>query len=283
MLGKIARLFRSGAPEQALFHPSLQQIVDIVGNGINETPDFGATMLPAIESAFSYFERQISPIPGPHPVSTGLMHNGHLCAHLFPGPEDIVRAIGRSLAVKDMLPELMQSGQEEFHALLGMRQRPGQESSVFTDHTLRSLAATPEEVRDQLKQAAFERLLKEFAEHINTLRRKERLLSIEWEWNQRHDVSRTFENTDRPEFVYAAEELTPQKLQQGLIYRLNSPQRYLHIEGGHGHATIVHPGELPVLHSSDRRQWHVCLVTVSMQEAIKAQAQETHTHRYLFI
>lgn len=285
MLGKLARLLRSPPPPAPL-DPRLERIVTLVGHSIQDAEDFSARAIAAAEFAISYFDRQLAAIPGELPVSLTDLQGAGQASALFPEEGDLLRALGRSLAVKDELPDLVEAGHETLYALLGVRQRPGTpRQTQFTDHTVRSLGATPDEVRQRLKLAAYERLLKEFAEHVETLRRKERLLTIEWEWNQRHDAPRPQEAGDRPEFVYAAQELTPPKLLQGLIDRLHSPTRYISLDGvrsGTGASEWLH-GELPRLRTADRREWQVCIVAIPIADALHALAAETHNHRYLFI
>lgn len=284
MLGKIARLLRPGAPVAQRLHPGLEQIASIVGNGIQDNEDFVEKAQPAVESALIYFDRQIDQIPGPLDVSCDLLARGAPCSALFPHANDLVHGLGRSLAVKDMLPELLLPGDEHFYAVLGMRRRPGPDGiTAYTDHTLRSLGTSLDGVRENLRQAAFERLLKQFAEHVDKLRRRERLLTIEWEWSQRHDDAPPPEAGDHPEFVYAARELTPPRLLQGLLGWLNAPGAYLRVERDGTTVAGGNTEDLPVLHSNDRRQWLVTLVRIPIQEAIDAQMQETHMHRYLFI
>lgn len=292
MLGKLVRLIRSGEAPSAHASPWLFQVIDIVGKEIGEARNFASTLSPAIDSALAYFDRQIASIPGPLPLSEQYFGVDTGVATLFPEAADIGRALGRSLAVKEKLPELADEGHEEIHALLGMRLKPGHEPSaeqsmVFADHVLHSLAPNPSDTRETLRQAAFERLLKNFAEHVEKLRRKQRLHKLEWEWNLQHDVSRTMDGDQNPEFVYADKELTPDNLLRGLTAWLSTPEIFFQLKD----SPVTLPQSTPTtnharlqqLHCSDRRQWLVCLVRFSVAEGSHALQRESHTHRYIFI
>jgi len=295
MLGKIVRFIRSGDSSLTRQHPLLARVVATIGTDIGEARDFSKRLLPAIESAVNYFDRQIASIPEPLPLSAKFYATGAGVSTFFPEVEEVGRTLGRSLAVKETLPELIQNGHDEIYALLGMRSRPvegaAEKTPVFADHTLHSLGTSLADSRETLRQAAFDRLLRNFAEHAEKLRRKERLLKLEWEWNQQHDVATTGQTADQTEFVYAAQELAPDNLLGALIRWLSKPESFFRLEK----STIAMPSanpvgasshkplELPLLHCSDRRQWLVCFVRLSAAEGAQALQRETHTHRYIFI
>jgi len=294
MLGKFVRFIRSGDNPSAQTSPLLYQVIDLVGKDIGEARDFASTLSPAIESALAYFDRQIASIPGPLPLSQQYFGVETGVGTLFPEAADIGRAMGRSLAVKEKLSELENEGHEEIHALLGMRVKPGQaptegQAMVFADHVLHSLAPSPADTREMLRHAAFERLLKNFAEHVEKLRRKQRMHKLDWEWNVQHDVSRTMDTDQNPEFVYADKELTPDNILRGLLAWLKTPEAFFQLKDSS--VSLPRPDGAPSagqatlqqLHCSDRRQWLVCLVRFSVAECRHALLRETHTHRYIFI
>lgn len=292
MLGKLVRFIRSGDTSLTRQHPLLARVIATVGTDIGEANDFAKLLLPAINSAVDYFDRQMDSIPSAQPLSEELFTSAGGIAALFPEADELGRTLGRSLAVKETLPDLMQNGHEEIYALLGMRIRPGNESaSVFADHSLHSLGTSEANSKEKLRLAAFDRLVRNFAEHVEKLRRKERLLKLEWEWNLQHDVAKTIDNGGSPEYVYAAEELTPDNLLHGLISWLNKPESFFRLEasqvGMPGNSAVgasaKKPVELPLLHCSDRRQWLVCFVRFPASEGAQALQRESHTHRYIFI
>lgn len=290
MLGKLASFIRPATATSVPHSPLLPQIVHVLGNDIAAAKAFEERTSLAINHALSYFARQTAEIPGPLDLTADDFPANPRLAELFPEPGDVRRAFGRSLAVKSSLPPLRQAGHEEIHALLGLRIKPhGQagDTSEATpaDHVLHSLAPNLDSARESLCRAAFERILKNFAEHVEKLRRRQRLSKLEWEWNLQHDIGRTVE-TGHPEYVYAAQELTPEKLLKGFISWLEKPEAFFRVMTARdGDAALSPQGSaaIPALHCSDRRQWRICFIRFSADEAADALHSETHNHRYLFI
>lgn len=284
MLGKLVRLIRPGHSAN-LEHPLLPRILAAVGNDITLAPNFAEQLIPAAEKALDFFSHQIAEIPGPLELTArGLEQQGHLNA-LFVESGEINRAFGRSLAVKEELPGLLAGECEEAYALLAMRRKRGSAPSTvppFADHTLRSLSASLVGTCEKLALAAFDRLLLDFAEHVGRLRRKDRMLAIEWEWNLQHDAQRVMTDDKAPEYVYAADELTPENQLHGLLTWLASPSCFLRLQVA-SDDNPASPLELPLLKCSDRREWQACLVSFSTREAGSALRSETHNHRYILI
>jgi hypothetical protein len=285
MLGKLVRLIRPGQSATSLEHPLLPRILAAVGNDITMAANFAEQLIPAAEKALSFFSNQIAEIPGPLELAAKGLDQQELLNALFVEPGEIDRAFGRSLAVKEELPGLLAGECEEAYALLAVRRRRGSAPSTvppYADHTLRSLSASLVGTREKLAFAAFDRLLLDFAEHVGKLRRKDRMLAIEWEWNLQHDAQRVMTDDKAPEYVYAAKELTPENQLHGLLTWLESPSCFLRLQAtADGNQTG--PLELPLLKCSDRREWQVCLVSFSSREAGLALHNETHNHRYILI
>lgn len=275
MLGKLVRFIRFGNSASAPQHPLLTRIEVAIGNGISEASGFAERLLPATQAALEYFERQIATIPGPHMLAPG---------PLFNGPEQISHALGRSLAVKEAMKELPIDG--EIHALLGLRVKTVNNTPPhLADHTLRSLASSADDCREKLCQAAFDRLLCNFAYHVEKLKRKDQMERIAWEWDLQHDTAKMVANDTRPQSAAATSELTPDSLVSGLLSWLAAPECFLRMEAANG-ASNDSPAatqHMPMLHCSDRRQWHVCLVSFPAAEAAAALQRETHNHRYILI
>jgi len=277
------RLSRSSAPQPHSL--LLSQVVDTVGGGIEKARDFEKLLTPAVLAANDYFSRQIGNIPGPVDISRHSFGQDVAAAALFPETEEIIRALGRSLEVKDSLPRLAGKAGEHVHALLGMRRKPsGNGGEGFADHTIRSLAPGDADTRDYLALAAFKRILNDFTEHVNKLRRRDHLLKVEW--NIQNDLSAKLSPAESMEYV-SVHDLTPEKLLEGVIGWLAAPEKYLRLEGsGVSMPAAGAPGaqqHLPLLHCSDRRQWLVCLVRFPVAEGLQALEQETHHHRHIFI
>lgn len=280
MLSTLARLIRPSVPRITPMQAMLATVIDTVGGGIERAKHFEERLSSALEVANAYFDGQIAMIPGPQAMSAAGYAEGQWLHAVFPEADDIGRAFGRSLEVKESLFNLAAKGHAEVHALLGMRRRPGSAGSLelaYADHTLRSLAPRDSDTRDYLRLVAIKRLLNNFAEHVTKLRRRERILKLEW--NIRNEIPDTVAGGE--EYVTAAEELTPDRLLEGLIAWLAQPSGYFRVE--RADAGLAGDMAFPLLHSSDRRQWLVCTVRFPVEEALAALERETHTHRHIFI
>jgi len=291
MFAAIARLIRPGASAPQAHHPLVSSIIETLGNTIAEARDFDRLINPAIESAQDYLARQIAAIPGALPVSGQALVQNPATALLFPNQDEIYRALGRSLEVKDSLPGLAERGHQHVHALLGMRSKPdpfAPGGMIFADHTIRSLAPMASDTRDYLAYVAFKRLLNSFAEHANATRRKHRHLEVEWDI--RKTQAETSGHFDEPAQHPAVDAVGPDQLLAEFCTWLAAPEAYFRLEqsgislpldddGGRANAGI----DLPRLHCSDRRQWLVCLIRFPVEEGLQALAQETHTHRHIYI
>jgi hypothetical protein len=269
MLDKLVRLIRPGSPT----HPLLTRIEIAIGNGIDEAPGFAARLVPATQAALAYFEQQIAAIPGPQALASGPLFDDAQISH----------ALGRSLAVKEAMAELPADG--EFHALLGMRLKtPNNAPPHLADHTLRSLAENADACREKLCLAAFDRLVGNFAFHVNKLKRWNETQDIDWQRDLQHDVARAMANEIRPPSAATPSELTPDSLVSGLLTWLAAPECFLRMEPAPaGNDSPAVTQGMPLLHCSDRRQWYVCLVSFPAAEAIAALQRETHNHRYILI
>lgn len=281
MLATIARLIRPAAASRP-HHPLLAQVIDAVGTSVTKVRGFEAQLIPAIQFACDYFDRQIGGIPGPLEISAATAERDPHVTALFPAAGDIVAALGRSVEVKESLPALAGQGHAAVHALLGMRIKPGNGSDdgqpLLVDHTIRSLAPKESDAREYLRLVAVSRIARSFAEHVDKLRRKERLLKLEW--NLQSELPESVGPADSEEFVYAATELTPENLLKGLIAWLNSPATHFRVETN---GIRLGELELPLLHTADRRQWVVCMVRFACRDGLDALGRETRTHRYIFI
>ena len=289
MLGKFAQLLRPNATPVSR-HPYIEHVVNALGAKITEARAFEALLTPALSFAVGYYDNQIQAIPGPFRVSADDHATDRFLAAVFPAREDIVAAFGRSNEVRGSLPDLARYGHVHVHAILGMRYKTARDpvggGLVFADHTLRSLAPTDAFCRGSLRRASFDRLLNNFSEHVDKLRRKRKLLKVEWSLLNESQVNHS--GNENQEFVYAETELAPDNLLKGLISWLQSPSEHLRVAasnvrvvGKSRHGEEEH--ELPLIHCADRRQWVVCQVQFSVAEALSALAGEPRAHRYILI
>jgi hypothetical protein len=274
MLTRIARLFTAGNAQPEHHHPLLDLAIETVGGGIAEASNCAARLAPAIQAACDYFDRQIAGIPQHGPISAD---NPTAAPSLFPDGTHIRKALGCSLELKESLAGLVRNQHDEIHALLGMRRQRGNESAeppVFADHTIRCLAPSEKDAREYLRLVALKRLLNNFAAHVDKLRRKQRLLKLEWNIQ---NLTQTTESTgDMGGYVDAAHELTPEKLLDGLIGWLQTPDTLFRV-------VTDTASDLPTLYASDRRHWQVSFIRFSAAEGLQALEQESHAHRYILI
>lgn len=273
-------------------HPVVRQMVSVLGFELPRSSDYAARAVPAINSAVEYYDNQIAEIPGPFEVSAALYAHDPLVHALFPARQEIAHGLGRSLDVKQTLAFLAGAEHKEAYALLGVRRRPDEqragETPVLSDHTLRSLSTNESGTRKALRDAAMMRLVTAFAEHLDKLRVKGKLLGEEWNIENRkhHQLS----EADKKKMVFAGEELQPENLLRGLVAWLQRPSEHLQVRvsehrgsgGGHPDAA-TQVAQLPLMLSTDRRQWIVCIVRFPTAEGIAAVQSETRQHRYIFI
>lgn len=285
MLSTLARLIRPAAPPPNPMQSLVTCVVETVAGGIEKADNFEQRLLPSLEKACAYFDAQIAQIPGPENISQEAFASCHWTREVFAEAAEIGRAVGRSLEVKESLPTLARAGHKQVHALLGMRYRPaiGDAAGVafFADHTLRSLAPREIDTRNYLRLVVIKRLLNNFSEHVNKLRRRERILKLEWNIRNEIPAVAPVDENKEPEYALASNELTPNNLLEGLLAWLEQPTDYFRLEQ-HPSVTSVDKA-LPLLHCSDRRQWLVCIVSFPVEEGLLALQQETHTHRHIFI
>lgn len=246
-------------------HPVIRQIVSILGFDVTKTPDFASRLVPAINSAAAYFDKQIAAIPGPFELSAGHYIPGSLLHALFPARQDIAHGLGRSIDVQP-LPFLAATDHKHAYGLLGLRRRPGDNTAgalpVFCDHTLRSLTESEDATRTALRNAAIMRLVTSCGEQIA--------------------------EGGKDNLASSAEAAPPEVLLRTLIDWLLRPSIHLQVHSaehdGNPPADPARQAELlPRMSSSDRRKWTVCIVRFSPDEGIAAIQNETRQHRYIQI
>jgi hypothetical protein len=292
-MGFFGNLFglSKGPREEATIKPFFVEVVKELGEEIAAAPHFEEHLNEAMKVAGAYFARHIGIIPGSLDLARANFDHDAVVSTLFHTHEDVRFALGRSIESREGLPVLQRAKAVEGFALVGMRCRetdqiPGH-PPVFADHSLKCLATSEAEVRDAIANIALIRVLKTFAEHVEKLRRRGKLLRVEWNITNPH--ARGNNATDSNEFITAEKELTPDNLLRGLCAWLANPGEYLRIVPGGARVSIQKPDgalsilDLPVLHSTDRRQWFVCIVRFPVAECAEALATEARTHRYIYI
>ena len=302
VIGKLSGLFRSGASEGKGGHPALAEVIRLVDPRLAAIPDHAAALSAAIGHASDYFESQVTAIPGPVAVSRFSHADDPLVNALFPSVDDIQAALGRSIEVRDTLARLVESGQRNAHALLGIRPKRndaavggGEAIHAFVDHTFRSLGSGEQDARRYLRDAALSSLVKAFAARLNEERRKHKLLKSELALNKElqqpagdgEAQARTRRQRDPvldEYFARTAREFTPEAILEALVAWLRAPEVQMRLQiGGGGAPAAAGPLALPLLTSNDRRQWLVCFARISVDEAARAIEQEARSHRYILI
>ena len=273
------------------FHPVIDKIVEILGYDIRKSySDYQSRLMPAINTAVSDLEHSISSIPGPIDVSYAGYPASQLLQLLFPSSDSISHAIGRSMDPRQSMAPLLGAGHQEIYAMLGFRCRPDEQipgkPPVFADHTVRSVSHDLALAKISLREAALSRIILSFGEHIEKLQKKGKLPRAEWAMNGNPVPA----ELGQDDFVYAGQELLPEKLLQGVIDWLIEPTRHLNIQPKGFRVTIKNtasgqPEEytFPTMNAADRRHWLVCFVRLSAEDCARCLSQENKVHRYIFI
>lgn len=321
ILGKLSALFRPERVESIDEEAALiDQVVHATDPAIASVPGYRDVLLPAVRHALDHYIQVVQAIPGPITVSHQSYRADPLVKALFPNREEITLALGSSIEVRDAIQAHAASNRGSICALLGMRMRTGDgrrpsrdciehtdfaaTANLLADHTFRDLAADEDDVRQALRDAAFKSLIKTFAAEIKSRHREMRLLKTD------RNVSQEFirvgaGNPDHDHHHHAvkaldqhlerhAEDLSPEGTLLALVDWLWTPESHLRLEadGGHGVTHIQQgPGSssseqhlhLPLLATTDRRQWLVCITRVPIEEAMQAVAQETRAHRHILV
>ena len=287
-MGFFSKLLNQSQPAACVLsetHAVVRQIVGVLGYDVVATADYGSRLAPALNFAVEYFDKQIAQIPGPLDISAAHYMHHPLVHALFPARQEIAHGIGRSVEVKQPLAFLAGADQPEVFALLGVRRQKvpgGSGGPVFCDHTLRCLAATESGARQGLRTAALMRVVAAYGEHLDKLRKHEKLPRAAWNIENRTDL--TVVDGDKDAMVLAGEELQPEKMLRGIVAWLQRPGEHLQVmaESRTNATDAAHQIEaLPELLVRDRRHWLVCYVRFPTAEGVAAMHNEHGQHRYI--
>jgi hypothetical protein len=291
---------RSTPESQLVMSHAIATVAKTIDERILALPGSRDRLIPAIQHAIGYFEREIAAIPGPIKISAQQQDDEPSPFALFPSAEDITTGLGRSIAVRNSISWFVENGHERVFAVMGTRQRPGSGSAGWTDHTFRSLAASEQDARECLCEAAFTSLANAFA---NRLKERQR------EWRHLHangpsqigdgtgtaTPPTTPSNGPAPEqqaifsryLDPAGDALMAEDGLNALIEWLHLPEAQLRISPNNSQVAAL-PGNggsvpLPLMSSIDRRHWLVCMTDFSLQEAVDAIAKTPAANRYILI
>lgn len=285
LLSKLSTMFQAHPGSSDTISRAISQFSRILPE-LSAQPNSAATISPSIREAVEYFQRTIAEIPGPFSISAEQYRHYSPLAALFPNPDEITSSLGKSIAVRNALDWFAQHRHEQAVALLGIRHYPVANGPMpLTDHTLRSLGKDVDDCRLSLCETAFNSLLKSFASASEERRRL---------WNLAHNAKTIGKEAPGRQSHPGAdtadpatgEEPTWERELGALLQHLAHPGSFMHIEDPTHSLTLetgTTPVCLPLMTSSDRRRWHVCLVQFSVDEAMRAITKEASANRYILI
>jgi hypothetical protein len=295
LTSKSAGPARTTPESQLVLSHAIATVAKTIDEKILALPGSRDQLLPAIEFAIAHYEGVIAGIPGPITVSTGRHGSDPVLASMFPSAQDITVGLGRSIAVRNSINWFVENQHERVFAVMGTRQRPGDANTGLTDHTFRSLGASERDARECLCEAAFTSLVNAFASRLKERQR---------EWRQLHadrpsqlGEARTSAVPTPPnsgpspqqQEIFsrhldpAGDDLTPQDGLAALIEWLRAPEAQMRIGPHNGQGIGSAATDLPLMSSTDRRHWLVCLTEFSLQDALAAIGQTPAANRYILI
>ncbi len=292
-----ASTVRMTPKSQLVLSHAIATVAKTIDERILALPGSRDRLLPAIAHAISYYEQAIADIPGPIGVSASRHATDSALAGLFPSADDITVGLGRSIAVRNSINWFVEQKHERVFAVLGTRQRPG--GPALTDHTFRSLAASEQDARECLCEAAFTSLVNAFVTRLKERQREWRVLHAEQTSDSPRSAtaSTTLPSTGpspQQQDIFARHldpagaELTAEDSLAALIEWLHVPEAQLRVSAANG-LKAAPPGApndglaLPLMSSADRRHWLVCMGEFSLQEALGAIGQTPAANRYILI
>lgn len=295
--GTQAASARMTPESQLVLSHAIATVAKTVDEKILALPGSRDRLIPAIEYAIAYYERAIAAIPGPVGVSATRHGAEPALAAMFPAAQDITIGLGRSIAVRNSISWFVENKHDSIYAVMGTRQRPGNADGGLTDHTFRSLAASERDARECLCEAAFTSLVNAFAARLKERQREWRQLHADRQsqfGDSRGGASATPPaNGPSPQQqeIFArhldptANELTAEDGLDTLIEWLRLPEAQLRVSPGDGQTAALASGNLtlPLMSSTDRRHWLVCLTEFSLTEALGAIGQTPAANRYILI
>ena len=278
LFGRIGSLLATTRSDERINHAATT-IENNLGPHLLATAENWEALLPAVTAALDHYDRAIATIPGPLHLSPASHAQDQRLLTLFPSADDIDRALGASIAVRNGIKWFADKEQETAYALLGLRLTAAEGGGAVrpADHTIRSLGIHVPDVRTALREAAFAGLIKSFTADLN-----EKLHA----WRAQQPAG-GLEPID-PNLVQLGQRASVAPALRALAEWLRTPERQFALEAANPSLLVpAAAGEaaypLPRLVTSDRRKWLVCLVAFQTQEAIKAIEGEVRGIRYIQI
>ncbi len=272
-------------------------------------------LVPAVSHALAYCEELAAGIPGPIEINQRAFSADPLVHALFAASGDIGDMLGKSRELREFLADPGRCDEEEFFALLGMRQREKavmgmalhgemvqndvpQRLLFFADHTLGELGGNYEATRQRLQVAAFDSLTQGFAARVAQLRLEREDARTAWNMEQAGSAAgrseRRQELEERQRQAITA--LAPERMLGALAEWLAVPEGHLYLKPtvvtvdrmgvispipdvGGNFSTL----NFPELVGRDRRHWIVLVARISRQDALDALRRQQEANRYLII
>jgi hypothetical protein len=305
----------SRSPPNEALRQAINRAVGAVDPLLKTVSGYERKLAPAVSHALGYCEELAACIPGPIEINPRAFSADPLVHALFAAPGDIGDMLGKSRELREFLADPGQLGEDEFFALLGMRQREKavmglalhgdmvqndvpQRLLFFADHTLGELGVNHEATRQRLQVAAFDSLAQGFGACVAELRQGREDARTAWNMEQAGAVA------GRKERLQALEErqrraidsLVPEHMLNAYAEWLATPESHLYLkptevtvdrmgviscdpEAGGNFSTL----SFPELVGRDRRHWIVLLARISRQDALDALRRRQEANRYLII
>lgn len=296
----------------------VEHAVTAVDPLIRQVPGYPRKLAPAVRHALDYCTDIVARIPGPYEISRAAFASDPLVHALFATADDIQAMLATNQCARDLLHD-PRFGGGQCCAMLGMRHRvktgfgvqlsgnvvqrdEPQKALYFSDHTLTAPGPDLDTVKNRLRIALFDSLLKGLADEITLVRAEQAELNkeraIESAWARSGQSSKAPESHTRrlddlhTRLQSTADALQPAKLLDTLIACLAAPEPYLHlvpvtvsvdrtgIITADGAGEPLHFAELT---GRDQRRWAVMLVLVSQDEARRALERFEFSRRHIVI
>lgn len=310
--------FKSPPPIDAGTLTMIEHAVTAVDPLIRQVAGYQGKLAPAVRHALDYCGDIVARIPGPYEISRAAFASDPLVHALFATADDVEIMLASNQCARDLLYDPSFGG-GQCCAMLGMRHREKagfgtqlsgsvvrrdepQKALYFTDHTLTAPGPDLDTVKNRLRIALFDSLLKGLADEITSVRTERATLNkeqaIESAWAKSGQSNHAPEaHTRRLDELHArlrstADALQPAKLLDTLVACLVAPEPYLHIAPvtvsvdrtgiitADGSGEPLHFAELT---GRDQRRWAVMLVLVNHDEARRALERFEFSRRHIVI
>lgn len=309
ILKHLTHWFEAGSPADAAMAALADRAVSLAAPQVKILGHYQGLLQPAVEHAARYCADLVSAIPGPREITPQRFASDPLIHALFASSDDIRQMLGRSEDLRHFLDAEDNRDSNVFYGLLGMRaheksvlgtalqgeiirQEVPQRLLYFTDHTVSSLGAHPEDVRRRLEQAAFDSLLHQYSDQMAALRLEREKLGGALGFKRGTLAGREIEER----MAELTEALSPEAQVKALARWLASPESVLRLKETPRKVDALGviaadraseaTGEIlrfPELLGRDRRIWTVLLVAIPRESALEAARQEANAHRYIVI